>query len=255
MKHSKSRRLSQNFLKNKKLVHKLILKTSIKKTDTVLDIGFGKGILSECLSEKAGTVLAYEYDSNLYLEYGKSLDTFSNIKTAHVDFLKTSLPSKPYKVFSNIPFHIAGPILKKVLLGKSKPEDAYFVLPTPVIHKYSDIGDTNYKITHFIAYFYKIQPIYTFKSHDFSPKPAISCQLIRFERKRSNEIEFIKYRNFIDTLYENYGKSIFQMLKKTYGYNFSKKLLLELDIPRGASVSGIATSKVLKIWESICDRV
>lgn len=53
-------------LVNKKLVERLISKSNIDVTDYVIEIGPGKGIITDVLSQHAGEVVAVEYDQELY---------------------------------------------------------------------------------------------------------------------------------------------------------------------------------------------
>ncbi len=53
---------SQNFLHNRGLVERLVRSSSIGKNDLVLEIGPGKGIITEQLVQTAGHVLAVEID-------------------------------------------------------------------------------------------------------------------------------------------------------------------------------------------------
>lgn len=64
---------SQNFLVNKKLVERLISKSNIDVTDYVIEIGPGKGIITDVLSQHAGEVVAVEYDQELYNNYCETL--------------------------------------------------------------------------------------------------------------------------------------------------------------------------------------
>ena len=47
---------SQNFITNRKLIQRIIRLADISVNDTVLEIGTGKGHLTEVLCEKAGSV-------------------------------------------------------------------------------------------------------------------------------------------------------------------------------------------------------
>ena len=64
---------SQNFLVNKKLVERLISKSNIDVTDYVIEIGPGKGIITDVLSQHAGEVVAVEYDQELYNNCSKTV--------------------------------------------------------------------------------------------------------------------------------------------------------------------------------------
>ena len=62
----KRKLLSQNFLHSRKLVTSLVGSSSITKKDIVVEIGPGKGIITQVLLERAGTVLAVELDPELH---------------------------------------------------------------------------------------------------------------------------------------------------------------------------------------------
>lgn len=51
---SKKISISQNFLTNRKLIERIINLSSIQKQDTVVEIGTGKGHLTQILCKKCG---------------------------------------------------------------------------------------------------------------------------------------------------------------------------------------------------------
>ena len=53
---------SQNFITNRKLIHRIIGFADFHANDTVLEIGTGKGHLTEELCRKAGMVCSVEID-------------------------------------------------------------------------------------------------------------------------------------------------------------------------------------------------
>jgi len=104
---------SQNFLKSKNLVVKILELSSIGPQDLVLEIGPGKGIITEELARRAREVVAIEKDKGLFLFLKEKFKNNPKIKILNIDFLKFQLPKFPYKIFSNIPFFITGEIIKK----------------------------------------------------------------------------------------------------------------------------------------------
>lgn len=122
--------LGQNFLKSIPALNKIIEAGEIKDTDIILEIGPGKGALTEKLLEHAGCVVAVEKDRELisFLE-----EKFKNeIKEKKLilineDILKFSITNyelriKDYKIIANIPYNITGAILKKFLTENKQPE-------------------------------------------------------------------------------------------------------------------------------------
>ncbi|MBI5787058.1 MAG: ribosomal RNA small subunit methyltransferase A, partial [Candidatus Niyogibacteria bacterium] len=59
-------RLGQNFLKSKAIAKRMADEAGIKKGDAVLEIGPGRGILTEELLKKSGKVIAVEKDPELF---------------------------------------------------------------------------------------------------------------------------------------------------------------------------------------------
>ena len=66
MQHKAKKSLGQNFLKSEIALRQIVEAGEIKKDDTILEIGPGKGALTEKLLERAGVVIAVEKDYELF---------------------------------------------------------------------------------------------------------------------------------------------------------------------------------------------
>ena len=149
----KSVQLSQNFLKNQKLVNSIIQDSSIGKTDTVLEIGPGKGVITEELLKVTKKVIAVELDKELFNFLTDKFKTANNLELFNSDFYSFTLPSQPYKVFSNIPFRFTADFIHKLLRSKNPPQDTYLIVQKEVAEKF--MGNN------LVAVFY--QPYYIFQ--------------------------------------------------------------------------------------------
>ena len=58
--------ISQNFLTDRRIIDRLLRKTDISDSDTVLEIGAGKGHITKALSKRAKKVVSYEIDKALF---------------------------------------------------------------------------------------------------------------------------------------------------------------------------------------------
>jgi 16S rRNA (adenine1518-N6/adenine1519-N6)-dimethyltransferase len=138
--------LGQNFLKSEQALREIIKAGEITQEDIVLEIGPGKGALTERLLRHCGRVIAVEKDDDL-VEFLK--DKFAHeiadgsLVLVHGDILEFDISgmvsnfssgddakqdtprkiSKPcrYKIIANIPYNITGAILKKFLTEKHQP--------------------------------------------------------------------------------------------------------------------------------------
>ena len=118
--------LGQNFLRNKSVVKNIVSASNLKNNDIVLEIGPGKGILTEELLKNSEKVIAIEKDDGLYKflkeKFWEEIEN-KKLNLLHGDILKEKLPKLgKYKLISNIPYNITGEIIRKFLSGDNQPE-------------------------------------------------------------------------------------------------------------------------------------
>ena len=120
---------SQNFLTDSKLLQRIIRSADIQKGDMVLEIGTGKGHLTEALCKRAGKVCSVEVDERLMERAKKGLSKYENVELVSGDFMKYRLPEKgDYKVFANIPFFLTTQIVEKLTQRANAPTDMWLVM-------------------------------------------------------------------------------------------------------------------------------
>ncbi len=130
--------LGQNFLKSEMVLRKIIEAGEIKKDDVVLEIGPGRGALTERLLEKSNHVIAVEKDRELFkfleTKFEKEIKNNTLILVCE-DILKFNVKQNilgrtlecvrqgltQYKIIANIPYNITGAILKKFLTEENQP--------------------------------------------------------------------------------------------------------------------------------------
>lgn len=118
--------LGQNFLNSKTIIKKIVEAGNVFPGDTILEIGPGKGILTNELLEKGAVVIALEKDHRLielleekfkdYIE--KKMLILKNVDVLEYD---TREINSAYKIIANIPYYITGEILEKFLSNAHQP--------------------------------------------------------------------------------------------------------------------------------------
>ncbi len=84
-------KLGQNFLKDEIIAEKIIKSAGLKPSDFVIEIGPGKGILTEKLAKCAKKIIAIEIDEKLVDYLKNKFENQKNIEIIHADILKMNL--------------------------------------------------------------------------------------------------------------------------------------------------------------------
>ncbi|MEM3397131.1 MAG: 16S rRNA (adenine(1518)-N(6)/adenine(1519)-N(6))-dimethyltransferase RsmA [Thermoplasmata archaeon] len=107
--------LSQHFLKDKRVLERIVGYADLNKKDIVLEIGAGTGLLTQAICETGAEVIAVEKDQSLVTAYLKPLEkNYGNLKVIEGDALKVELPAFT-KIVSNLPYRISSEITFKIL--------------------------------------------------------------------------------------------------------------------------------------------
>lgn len=120
--------LAQNFFRCAERVRALVAASTIDRTDTVIEIGPGEGMITQELAKVARQVVAVEKDPTLVADLRQRFRAIPNVAIIQGDFLTTPLGITDYKLFANIPFCRTAPIMRTILDGDDPPQAAYLVL-------------------------------------------------------------------------------------------------------------------------------
>lgn len=192
---------SQNFITSNKLLHRIVGLSDIAQNDTVVEIGTGKGHLTEELCKKAGYVYSVELDRRLYESAGTRLAKYTNLQLICGDFLKYRLPVKSdYKVYANIPYFITTQIIEKLTSGTNMPTDIWLIMEKGAAKRFMGMPkETEKSLLLKVNWEMKIR--YHFRREDFHPVPSVDSVLVHFKRKEVPDLsrnELDAFRRFIE---------------------------------------------------------
>ncbi|MBR8827673.1 MAG: 16S rRNA (adenine(1518)-N(6)/adenine(1519)-N(6))-dimethyltransferase RsmA [Gomphosphaeria aponina SAG 52.96 = DSM 107014] len=141
------KRFAQHWLQSEKALDKIIAAAALSKSDRILEIGPGTGILTRRIIPEVKYVVGVEIDRDLCKKLLKNLGNQENflllqgdILTLDLDGLLAANPSfqNQNKVVANIPYNITGPILEKLLGTIAQPANAYELI---VLLVQKEVGD------------------------------------------------------------------------------------------------------------------
>lgn len=184
--------LGQNFLKSKTALVKMIEVGEVNPEDIILEIGPGKGVLTEKLLEKAKKVIAVEKDHRLIelLQEKFSVEIENGkLEIRNEDILDLNLENETfgktkYKIIANIPYYITGQFLRKFLEAKNQPERIIILVQKEIaqriIAKGPNGGDDGKESLLSISVKVYGQPKMVMKvdKENFSPAPKVDSAIL-----------------------------------------------------------------------------
>ncbi len=192
---------SQNFITSEKLLHRIVNLSGLTKEDTVLEIGSGKGHLTQALCEKSGFVYSIEIDRKLFEKAKDRLAEMPNLKLICGDFLKYPLPAKgAYQVFANIPYSITTQIIDRLTSAPNPPVQMWLILEKGAAKRFSGLPRETKKSL-LLKVNWEMEIVYHFRRDDFHPAPSVDSVLLHLSRKASPDLEkkdYAAWQKFID---------------------------------------------------------
>lgn len=199
--------LGQNFLTDRNIINKIIDSFNLKPTDTVLEIGPGKGILTKEIAPRVNKLYAVEIDQRLLEILGKEITT-PNFELIHEDFLKFDfgniVKEGNIKIVGNLPYHITSAIIFKVMDLSYELNCEKRVIESLTVMMQKEVADrmcakVNTKdygvITVLTSYFAEREILFDIPGTAFFPIPKVTSSLLRFTFPQPN-INFTKFANY-----------------------------------------------------------
>ncbi len=251
------KKYGQNFLKDDRIVEKIVTLSDIEDDSLVIEVGPGKGILTRQLSKAAKNVICYEIDMQLegyLINLSKEL---SNVEVVFSDFLDVDLAKKvsDYKYkhlyfISNVPYYITTPILMKLIDSGLNFGKIVMMVQEEVGERFSAMpGKKAYSsITVFLNYYYEIKRLFKVNRSEFIPIPNVDSEVIMLTSREDK----IALKN--KDLFFEFVRSSFQYKRKNLRNNLKKydlKKIEEVLVKYGYSLNSRAEEIPVNVFAEI----
>ncbi len=194
--------LGQNFLTDRNVVKKIIEAADLKKDDVILEIGPGKGILTEALAERSEKVIAVEIDGDLVKFLRKKFKNQKKVAIIHGDILEISnfqsigwqtnfkqlsilndiiFNKRKYKLIANIPYYITSKIIRLFLEAENIPSPSEMILMTQkeVAERIAAPPGKMSLLSVSVQYYAKPEILFNVSKKSFDPAPDVDSSVIK----------------------------------------------------------------------------
>lgn len=251
------KKYGQNFLDSKELLEKIRIETNINNEDNIIEIGPGRGYLTDMLVNNSKDVIAFEIDDDLIPHLNNRFGIKDNFTLIQGDFLeidlKNILNDKKYKVIANIPYYITSPIISKLFEYKNNIDSIYIMVQKEVADRITAVPHTKDMgiLTHAVQFYADANYLFTVNRELFDPIPNVDSAFIEINLYKNN-----KYENIIDEeIYFKYIKQGFSQKRKTLVNNLSKiidkndiiNILQEIGLNKNARAEELSIDKFIEL--------
>lgn len=186
------RRLGQHFLARKSILERIAEAACTDPAATVVEIGPGKGALTDYLVQQAKEVIAVEVDPVLVHYLHEKFRGHENFSVMHADILKVDLAQwGPVSVAGNLPYYITSPIINKVLGLGSLLVHAVFLVQREVAERIvAGPGSRDYGFLSVnVQTFAEPKILTNVPPEAFRPPPKVDSAVIELNPRRHPAIE------------------------------------------------------------------
>lgn len=207
--------LGQNFLKSKVALSKMLEAGEVNSEDIILEVGPGKGVLTEKLLEKAGKVIAVEKDDRL-IEFLQAKFTgeiaSGKLVVVHGDILDFEpdtwhLKPNTYKLIANIPYYITGQFLRKFLESDNQPERIVVMVQKEIADRIVAKESKENLLSLSIKVFGDPKKVMKVDKENFSPAPKVDSAILLINNisKEFFIKNSISEKDFFDVLHAGFA--------------------------------------------------
>ena len=217
--------LGQNFLTNQKAIFEIVSAGEIEKDEIILEIGPGKGALTEKILENKNLKKLYciEKDDELinFLKEKFQKEILENkIEIIHQDILIFQIETilkkekiEEYKIIANIPYYITGAIIEKFLEEKIRPKKMILLIQKEVGERIVAKNKKESILSLATRFYGESKIIYKVSAGSFFPKPKVDSLVLG-----------INLKNDIYNTDKNFEKKYLEIIKKAFSHK--RKILI-----------------------------
>jgi 16S rRNA (adenine1518-N6/adenine1519-N6)-dimethyltransferase len=196
--------LGQHFLHDRRILERIADALELTGTETVIEIGPGRGSLSAILAPRAQRLVLIEYDRALAAILRERYASMPSVEVMEADVLTVDLgrvADGPFRLVGNVPYYITTPILFHAL-DVPRPDRAVYLVQREVADRIvAAPGSKEYgALSVNIQAVAKAKTLFRVAPGSFIPPPKVESAAIRIEPRSDPAIapaEEAAFRRFV----------------------------------------------------------
>ncbi len=197
------RSLGQNFLVDRRVLARIVAAAELSPTDQVLEIGPGRGILTERLAESAGRVTAVELDDSLVARLSDRFADRPSVRIVAGDARTVDVgelvdTSDGYKLVANLPYYAATPIVRRFLEMEDGPHLMVVMVQREVARSMTAAPGEMSLLSVATQLYGRPRIIASVPPRAFRPAPKVTSAIVRIDVYDRPALRLPSEREFFD---------------------------------------------------------
>lgn len=179
------KRFGQNFLTDPGIINRIARAINAGSEDRVVEIGPGRGALTESLAASGCNLTLIEIDRDLAASLAEK---FPEAELITADVMKTNFQDfepGPLRVAGNLPYNISTPLLFHLFQYGSLISDMHFMLQLEVVNRMTaDVSTRAYgRLSVMTQLYCETEKLFEVPPEAFTPRPKVQSAIIRLRPK------------------------------------------------------------------------
>lgn len=215
-----SRALSQNFLTDRAAAARLAeLAVPLgRQSPLLLEVGAGKGALTDLLAPRCRDLRAYEIDLRLVPALRARFARAPHVRVVAEDFLAARPPRAPFSVAGNVPFSRTAAIVDWCLRAPALTDATFLTQLEYARKRTGDYGSwTRLTILTWPRHEWRL--VGRVGRDSFRPVPRVDAGIVRIERRRTALLDagaYDSWRGLVELGFSGVGGSLYASLRRAH---------------------------------------
>jgi 16S rRNA (adenine1518-N6/adenine1519-N6)-dimethyltransferase len=215
--------LGQHFLSDKRILQRIVDALELTGSETVIEIGPGRGSLTELLVPVSKRLILIEYDRMLASGLRAKYALMPQVEIVEADVLTVNfgeLAGGPYVLIGNVPYYITTPILFQAL-EPLRPERAVYLVQREVADRIvAEPGSADYgALSVNVQGFAKPKRLFKVAPGSFDPPPKVESAVVRIDPRETPVVAAdveAKFRRFVQDAFGMRRKQMRRVLRSLW---------------------------------------
>lgn len=273
---TKKPKLGQNFLVDRSAMQRIVDALGDITKSTVMEIGPGRGALTDFLAVRAGRLIAVELDRVLSAQLRMRYARLPNVEVMEADILKTDIrtlvgkrpgplrdlrPTEPIraKVVGNLPYYITSDILLALFAAYQSIENIVVMVQLEVGDRLAaKPGGSEYGLLSATAQLYgRVEKLFKLPPGAFAPPPKVQSAVIRITiapRFAELGVDEAGFFQFLRLIFGQKRKTLFNNLREKYDGGSAKQALAAAKVRADIRAEALSLEKMAQVYLALRDQ-